>query len=390
MRQKCYLANMDASPDSLRLSFEVALGILAITTFLVGFSTVRLQASLQEWRERGERVVDRLLDQNNNDDLLPLPSTLHTVTGSSKSLNIDFITWLSLIATVVSAGLFIIVLAELQDRATSTESTLITWLFGLAFIIVIAGLCDIVVVKYKARKESRQTPARVFARLETSLLAWSRGAEQNYFTSGRIAKHCSEFEEMIPDWCWMSLIRYDLQRFHDESPDSNSRTAFSSDGRDVVVLPTWFVRLGTFQFRSEKQSLNQGFNPVLLRPAVERIQRLAKDDLDDWYSLIAFVWSSALLTKSSAASIGESHRITIEQLRKIAAFRKETGDALAELALRCVQRIAISSGQFTSELAGLYESFELPNHVEVHWRNRMWQHLLERVRPVTPLRNREH
>jgi len=381
---------MDASPDSLRLSFEVALGILAITTFLVGFSTVRLQASLQEWRERGERVVDRLLDQNNNDDLLPLPSTLHTVTGSSKSLNIDFITWLSLIATVVSAGLFIIVLGELQNQATSTESTLITWLFGLAFIIVIAGLCDIVVVKYRARKESRQTPARVFARLETSLLAWSRGAEQNYFTSGRIAKHCSEFEEMIPDWCWMSLIRYDLQRFHDESPDSNSRTAFSSDGRDVVVLPTWFVRLGTFQFRSEKQSLNQGFNPVLLRPAVERIQRLAKDDLDDWYSLIAFVWSSALLEKSSATSISESHRITIEQLRKIAAFRKETEDALAELALRCVQRIAISSGQFTSELAGLYESFELPNHVEVHWRNRMWQHLLERVRPVTPLRNREH
>jgi len=390
MRQKCYLANMDASPDSLRLSFEVALGILAITTFLVGFSTVRLQASLQEWRERGERVVDRLLDQNNNDDLLPLPSTLHTITGSSKSLNIDFITWLSLIATVVSAGLFIIVLGELQNQATSTESTLITWLFGLAFIIVIAGLCDIMVVKYKARKESRQTPARVFARLETSLLAWSRGAEQNYFTSGRIAKHCSEFEEMIPDWCWMRLIRYDLQRFHDESPDSNSRTAFSSDGRDVVVLPTWFVRLGTFQFRSEKQSLNQGFNPVLLRPAVERIQRLAKDDLDDWYSLIAFVWTSALLERSSAASISESHRITIEQLRKIAAFRKETGDALAELALRCVQRVAISSGQFTSELAGLYESFELPNHVKVHWRNRMWQHLLERVRPVTPLRNREH
>ena len=376
---------MDASPDSLRLSFEVALGILAITTFLVGFSTVRLQASLQEWRERGERVVDRLLDQNNNDDLLPLPSTLHTVTGSSKSLNIDFITWLSLIATVVSAGLFIIVLGELQNQATSTESTLITWLFGLAFIIVIAGLCDIVVVKYKARKESRQTPARVFARLEKSLLAWSRGAEQNYFTSGRIAKHCSEFEEMIPDWCWMSLIRYDLQRFHDESPDSNSRTAFSSDGRDVVVLPTWFVRLGTFQFRSAKQSLNQGFNPVLLRPAVVRIQRLAKDDLDDWYSLIAFVWSSALLEKSSAASISESHRITIEQLRKIAAFRKETEDALAELALRCVQRIAISSGQFTSELAGLYESFELPNHVEVHWRNRMWRAAVDKVRPVSPM-----
>ncbi|MFM8968778.1 MAG: hypothetical protein ACKOI3_00720 [Actinomycetota bacterium] len=196
--------------EGVGLSLEVALGILAITTFLVGFSTVRLQASLQEWRERGDRVVDRLLDQNNNDDLLPLPSTLHTITGSSKSLKIDFITWLSLIATVISASVFVLVLGELQDEATPSESTLLAWLFGLAFIIVVAGLLDIVIVKQKARKEAQQTPARMFARLETSLLAWARGAEQNFFASGRVARLCSEFEELIPDWCWMSLIRYDL------------------------------------------------------------------------------------------------------------------------------------------------------------------------------------
>lgn len=370
--------------EGVGLSLEVALGILAITTFLVGFSTVRLQASLQEWRERGDRVVDRLLDQNNNDDLLPLPSTLHTITGWSKSLKIDFITWLSLIATIISASVFVLVLGELQDEATPSESTLLAWLFGLAFIIMVAGLLDIVIVKQKARKEAQQTPARMFARLETSLLAWARGAEQNFLTSGRIARLCSEFEELIPDWCWMSLIRYDLQRFHDASPDLKSRTPFSSDGRNVVVLPTWLVRLGTFQFRSPSHTLNQGFKPVLLRPAVERIQRLAKDDLDDWYSLIAFVWSAALLEKTSATMISESHKIRIEQLTTIAAFRKETGDALAELALRCVLRVASSSGQLTPDLDALFQSFDLPTQVDVHWRNRLWRALLDRVRPVTP------
>ena len=370
--------------EGVGLSLEVALGILAITTFLVGFSTVRLQASLQEWRERGDRVVDRLLDQNNNDDLLPLPSTLHTITSSSKSLKMDFITWLSFIATIISAVVFVLVLGELQDEATPSESTLLAWLFGLAFIIVVAGLLDIVIVKQKARKETQQTPARLFACLETSLLAWARGAEQNFFTSGRIARLCSEFEELIPDWCWMCLIRYDLQPFHDASPDLKSRTPFSSDGRNVVVLPTWLVRLSTFQFRSPSHTLNQGFKPVLLRPAVERIQRLAKDDLDDWYSLIAFVWSAALLENTSATLISESRKIRIEHLKTIASFRKETGDALAELALRCVLRVASSSGQLTPELDALFQSFDLPTQVDVHWRNRLWRALLDRVRPVTP------
>ena len=44
---------------------------------------MRLQASLQEWRERGERVVDRLLDQNSNDvlQLDPMPNDSEHMTG---------------------------------------------------------------------------------------------------------------------------------------------------------------------------------------------------------------------------------------------------------------------------------------------------------------------
>ncbi|MFM8968779.1 MAG: hypothetical protein ACKOI3_00725 [Actinomycetota bacterium] len=82
--------------------------------------------------------------------------------------------------------------------------------------------------------------------------------------------------------------------------------------------------------------------------------------------------------------ISESHKIRIEQLKTIAAFRNETGDALAELALRCVLRVTSSSGQLTPELDALFQRFDLPTQVDVHWRNRLWRALLDRVRPVTP------
>jgi hypothetical protein len=366
----------------IALSFEVLLGILAITTFLVGFSTVRLQASLQEWRERGERVVDRLLDQNNNDDLLPLPSTLHTLTGSSKKLKVDAITWISLTATLLSACLFALVSAELWNSALGTERTVLTWLNVLVALILLAGVYDIAVVKYKARRESRQSPARLFAQLEVELRNWSRGAQQTYFSSGRIANLCSDFEELIPDWCWMTLIRYDLQRFHSDGKPQHSHVAFSADGLDVRVIPTWLVRLATFQFRSPREHIERGFLPVLLQPAVERIHRMSMDDLDDWYSLIAYVWSTALLQGTPLQSSVPLAPITKEQLHRINRFRRETDDALAEIALRCVQRLSSKSEQYSAEFRALIETFQLPGLEPLKWRRRVVKILLSGIRPI--------
>lgn len=375
---------MAVQGTDIALSFEVLLGILAITTFLVGFSTVRLQASLQEWRERGERVVDRLLDQNNNDDLLPLPSTLHTLTGSSKKLKVDAITWISLTATLLSACLFALVSAELWNSALGTERTVLTWLNVLVALILLAGVYDIAVVKYKARRESRQSPARLFAQLEVELRNWSRGAQQTYFSSGRIANLCSDFEELIPDWCWMTLIRYDLQRFHSDGKTENSHVAFSADGLDVRVIPTWLVRLATFQFRSPREHIKRGFLPVLLQPAVERIHRMSMDDLDDWYSLIAYVWSTALLQETPLRADTSVPQVSAEQLHRINLFRKETDDALAELALRCFQRLGHTNGLSSVEFQELFKTLQLPSLEQFNWQTKFARRVLNNIRPTVP------
>lgn len=375
---------MVVQESGIGLSFEVLLGILAITTFLVGFSTVRLQASLQEWRERGERVVDRLLDQNNNDDLLPLPSTLHTLTGTSKKLKVDAITWISLIATLVSACLFAIVSGELRESSTDIERAVLTWMNFLVVLILLVALVDIAVVKYKARRESRQSPARLFAQLEVELRNWSRGAQQTYFSSGRIANLCSDFEELIPDWCWMTLIRYDLQRFHSDGKPQHSQVAFSADGLDVRVIPTWLVRLATFQFRSSREHIERGFLPVLLQPAVERIHRMSMDDLDDWYSLIAYVWSTALLQGTPLQSSVPLPSITKEQLHRINLFRKETDDALAELSLRCFRRLGHTNGPSLAEFQELFQTLQLPSLQQFNWQTKLMRRVLNKIRPIVP------
>ena len=63
--------------NGFKLSLEELLGIVAITTFLIGFSSVRLQSNLEYWKESASRLINRVLEQNANDDLLPLPTNFN-------------------------------------------------------------------------------------------------------------------------------------------------------------------------------------------------------------------------------------------------------------------------------------------------------------------------
>ena len=63
--------------NGFELSMEELLGIVAVTTFLVGFSSVRLQSNLEYWKESASRLINRVLEQNANDDLLPLPTNFY-------------------------------------------------------------------------------------------------------------------------------------------------------------------------------------------------------------------------------------------------------------------------------------------------------------------------
>jgi hypothetical protein len=245
---------MDVIPVGPSADFEVLIGVMAVTTFLVGFSTVRMQASLQEWRERGERITSRLLEQNAGEDLLPLPTTLQNLTGVTQKLKIDVVTWLTLLATLVSFIAFdylhseIASLVRLHGDQTFLTSflTYLDWLFRLITFIAVA---DVIAVKYKAWKELRRTPLRIYSLLEVELLKWSR---QTYSSSqepaaklvgsGFTLQRCDDFDRVIPDWCWISLIRYDVQRYYQDWPTQYWKAhagPVQVNGLDVAFHPPW-------------------------------------------------------------------------------------------------------------------------------------------------------
>jgi len=54
--------------------------LLAVTTFLVGFEVSRVSGMLTDWKDLQVRSLDRLLQQNQGYDLLPLPNTFQDQT----------------------------------------------------------------------------------------------------------------------------------------------------------------------------------------------------------------------------------------------------------------------------------------------------------------------
>jgi len=222
------------------------------------------------------------------------------------------------------------------------------------------------------------TPSRVFARLEQNLRDWSRAPRENsYLISGAITKRCQEFEALIPDWCWITLIRYDLAQYwdthHEKSQEVGQwrKVPFSSNGIDIVLLPLWLIRLVTFQFRTPAPQLKTGLDSSFMFPAVQRLRNLSHaTKATDPHSLIAWVWTSFL---SIGDREGAHHGLpTIDDLEKIDRFRRRTDDLFAELALRCAQRNWPNPESETSNrIRTLCDG--LPKYQKKVWRRMAWE-----------------
>jgi hypothetical protein len=323
---------------SSAIDLEVLLGILAIATFLVGFSTVRMQSSLQEWRERGERTVARLTEQNAGNDMLPLPTNLKVANDRRRLPGLGIITVLTLIATIGSGYIFFeLTLALRGSNDVDIDRTLdrLEWLIGMILLI---GVVDVVLVQSKAWSESRKSPARVFSRLETRLANWSRAKDKyRQRLIHVITEACDDFDDSITDWCWLSLIRFELQTYYTRSETHDSSGShgklrpipFSESGFDIILVRN---RTAQALMRSRSQSsnpLDRGIDLGLLRPNVERIRVTTSEGKNlDSYSLIAFVWSSLLLGAEYTTPIND------EDLLRIAATWAYSGDIFAEMTLR--------------------------------------------------------
>jgi hypothetical protein len=357
---------MDVIPVGPSADFEVLIGVMAVTTFLVGFSTVRMQASLQEWRERGERITSRLLEQNAGEDLLPLPTTLQNLTGVTQKLKIDVVTWLTLLATLVSFIAFDYLHSEIAFLVgLYGDETFLTYLNWLFFLITFIAVADVIAVKYKAWKELRRTPLRIYSLLEVELLKWSR---QTYSSSqepaaklvgsGFTLQRCDDFDRVIPDWCWISLIRYDVQRYYQDWPTQYWKAhagPVQVNGLDVAFHPPWRKLIFFLLALPDDTEINFNLKPLIAQ--MMRLRRTAeKFKSDDDYSLIAYVWSSFLLDDDAGVSE--------QDLVKVNDFRLLTDDTFAELALRCAARTLVAKVDVDDARLTTIANFKLPSHTE--------------------------
>jgi len=69
------LSAHDAEMTELIMGLEALALMLAVTTFLVGFEVSRVASALTDWKDLQARSLDRLLQLNHADNLLPLPTT---------------------------------------------------------------------------------------------------------------------------------------------------------------------------------------------------------------------------------------------------------------------------------------------------------------------------
>lgn len=275
------------------LQLQDLLGMVAITTFLVGFSTVRVQASLSEWRGEGARILDRLLEQNSGDDLLPIPTTLQQLTGTRQlGLRLDGVTWLTAGITLISLASSTVIYRD--QLFTSTDNRSAQQIQAVHLLIVALGVMDVARVRYVKVRELRRSAASRYDELRQAAIAWlHEGSSTNEKV---LLQTCDGIDGLIPGWCWLTLIRFEV---------------LDSTGKDTESL----------------------------RQSVARVEHLASamQAVDD-YSKVAYVWSNYLLDPTKASQL-----ITLSDIKHVCKFYERLAnsgnvDIMAAMTLQRVQR----------------------------------------------------
>lgn len=248
------------------ISLDELAVIVAISTFLVGFEANRLQSVLAEWKEFVARGVDRVLQQNNADSLLPLPEEVKR----EMNLNYEFTTgccWIS-----PSKSMRIVLLGNalfscsffLKPDNRSGLGLLI--LQALHIFICVMGLNLKKDAKKSAEEYRKKQPFSCFDDFEKKLKdyveAWKHNEnktipKQFRAEYTRLIESEKELDNSLPKWCWLQLVRHSHQLL-----EENKWVAFGEEG-DAEL---------------------------------SRIRKVSSESMNyDEYSRLAFVWSSYLL-----------------------------------------------------------------------------------------------
>lgn len=249
-----------------QIDLEDILGIVAITTFLVGFSSVRLQSILEEQKDVVARRVDRVLEQNAGQDLLPLPTSLGQMGATDQRGFIDEITGFTIGLTWLNFIIAFVLIIDYQDNSDSLADPF--WLVQIVhFLIVLIGSGSPTFVRKQFRDYKKDQPFECFERMMTEI---RKHLDEPKQVTKQLQTTIEDFDASVPEWSWLTLVRCSL--LHDNN-----------------------------------------------RPQLNRIYDLVKLQKDeDDYSLVAFVWSAYLLDNGQDDSI--SRTVKYSDIEKILHF----------------------------------------------------------------------
>jgi len=296
------------NPNGFELSLEELLGIVAVTTFLVGFSSVRLQSNLEYWKESIARQINQVLEQNTNNDLLPLPTNFSQYDTSKKEFkprdlpsNLTVgLTW----STFVISSFLIYMHWRYGGQVAGV---LLIQIIHLG--IVLTGTLEPDFAKTIYDKYEKRQPFERYKKLSGALIDYLTTDEKNIEKTKKLVIDAVDaLDDSLPSWCWLYLIRRDL-------------------GLNLAMTD--------------------------YGPQLQRLREFAKEHkhFDD-FSLIVFVWSSYLLYPNKASQL-----VRYSEIQRIMKFSNQTviraagggktahqlqichgGDIYAEMALRCVYK----------------------------------------------------
>jgi hypothetical protein len=248
-----------------KMDLEDILGFVAITTFLVGFSSVRLQSILEELKDGEARKIDRVLEQNAGKDLLPLPTSLEQMemtqnfSPDKTTIFTILLTWLNFVIASVLIGV---------HQANSDLSSKPFWFVQIVhFFIVLIGTFGPKFAKTQFSEYKKKQPFECYAEMIDEIKKWLKDEKHR----DTLLQKVEDFDASIPEWSWLTLIRCSL-------------------------VP------------AEKSN-----------PQLKRIYDLVEPQKDaDDYSLIAFVWSAYLLDDGKLNSIARN--VKYSDIAKIIEF----------------------------------------------------------------------
>ena len=285
-----------------RLDLEELVAIVALTTFLVGFSTVRLQTRLEEFRAGVARHTDRVLEQNNQADMLPLPSEMRELKSADRFNARDNLAVATECFSIFNLLLSLLLVffhwrfyEDLPQYDRDPRYSYVGYVLILAFHLFVVALGSFASfsTNRQAQQEEEESVFRRYSEFEESLEKWLKKPDDSL---EELKRRCDRLDEALPSWTWLILVR----------------AAMKDDRGDTSSL--------------------------------KRVRNLAaREKHQDDYSLIAYIWS-AYLTDSlddAKSAFSASALIRLEELKQIAEFAKScdrqndrSGRIYAGLALR--------------------------------------------------------